>query len=87
MVLHQLYFSFNPLIQVYVFNNKMSKEVSKKLWGFNPLIQVYVFNEDDIYKYLSDYSLCFNPLIQVYVFNSTITTYDNLLNDIEVLIP
>ena len=39
-------FSFNPLIQVYVFNQLEQLEKLATNLSFNPLIQVYVFNID-----------------------------------------
>ena len=67
--LGEQYLSFNPLIQVYVFNWAMCK-YNNSIYSicFNPLIQVYVFNykdcEEDIkedretgpYVYPSDYT-------------------------------
>ena len=46
-VINIVIFSFNPLIQVYVFNPvAITKDCLVNLpTRFNPLIQVYVFNE------------------------------------------
>ena len=64
--------SFNPLNQVYVFNEVIAY-INKIIYAnksFNPLNQVYVFNEkiEKIERKKSRES--FNPLNQVYVFNS-----------------
>ena len=63
--------SFNPLIQVYAFNNERKKRQEEMLAenSFNPLIQVYAFNW---WKWIRiwDSKWCFNPLIQVYAFNN-----------------
>ena len=42
----QMGYGFNPLNQVYVFNNLTQKEEDSAddIEGFNPLNQVYVFN-------------------------------------------
>ena len=61
---------FNPLIQVYVFNQRFDKLYPHlRSVCFNPLIQVYVFNFSRDILYCQEINSCFNPLIQVYVFN------------------
>ena len=61
---------FNPLNQVYVFNNKTFQKYYRPTDGFNPLNQVYVFNiKNNSRKYLWKWATGFNPLNQVYVFN------------------
>ena len=67
---HSLFPSFNPLNQVYVFNDRGIITLRKSDFRFNPLNQVYVFNYEKLCIYTLQQSfLRFNPLNQVYVFN------------------
>ena len=67
---------FNPLIQVYVFNQENKYQISAlDAQSFNPLIQVYVFNTLSFSHVLARFMKSFNPLIQVYAFNYEGTTF------------
>ena len=82
---------FNPLIQVFGFNDRRARltEASKMSFRFNPLIQVFGFNQANILAWSACHaSQRFNPLIQVFGFNILATAKKmNVPKMARVLIP